>query len=167
MRFWFPCSLVAIVIAAFSGNPISAQTIYGQNPSGSAVSPYLNLMRPGSLPAINYYDLVRPQMQFQNAISSLQMNQAAMIQGVTASGVRADALVMTGHPVIFGNYTRYFPGGIGSGGSNATGVLTGQRNLQNQRMMNSPLSGLGGAGAGAGFGGMSGSGMNPGISAPR
>ena len=53
-------------------------------------------MRPGTLPAINYYDLVKPQQQFQNAISATESNQAGLVQGVATSGVGADQLAMTG-----------------------------------------------------------------------
>jgi hypothetical protein len=156
------CFSVALTVIAFSGNSVLAQTIGGQNPSGPAVSPYLNLMRVGAPIGVNYYDLVRPQIQFQSAISNLQQNQAGLIQGLSTGGT-ADSLVTTGHPAMFGNYGHYFPGQASSGGISAVGGLTGQRNLQNQLQRYSPLRSLGGMGTGMGLGGMSNTGMSPGV----
>jgi hypothetical protein len=164
------CFLVALAASAFSGSSVLAQTLGGQNPSGPAVSPYLNLMRAGAPLGVNYYDLVRPQIQFRSAISNLQRSQAGLIQGLTTGGSAADSAVMTGHPVMFGNYSHYFPGQGTSGGLGASGGLQGQRNLQYQRTMYSPLRYLGGMGTGTGLGGISNTGMSPGVnrgSTPR
>ena len=160
--------LAASALMAFAWvSPLAAQSINGFNPSGPAVSPYLNLMRPASLPAINYYDLVRPQMQFQSAITNLQQNQASLIQGMTTGGAAADSPVMTGHTVMFGNLSHYYAGGAaggGVGGGMGGGMmLPGARSLQGQRMMYSPLRGLGGMGMNQGIGGMNPMGMNPGV----
>ena len=53
------------------------------------VSPYLNLLRPGASPAINYYGLVRPQQQFQSDIGQLDQQSSALQQGVTVDSARA------------------------------------------------------------------------------
>ncbi len=44
------------------------------------LSPYLNLFRPGSNPALNYFDLVRPQLQSQANIQALQQQQGLLQQ---------------------------------------------------------------------------------------
>ncbi len=163
MRYLWLFSLAAVLTTVFSGNSALAQTIGGQNPSGPPVSPYLNLMRLGATPGINYYDLVRPQLQIQSAISNLQQNQASLIQGLAMGGNGADTLVTTGHAATFGNYSHYFPGQASSGGINAVGGLAGQRNLQNQRQLYSPVRSLGGMNTGTGFGGISNTGMSPGV----
>jgi hypothetical protein len=82
------------------------------------VSPYLNLLRAGSNPAINYYDLVRPQEEFRTSIRSLQQ-QVDQAQTSRAAPESATALPVTGHPTRFFNYQTYFftQGGTGPGGT--------------------------------------------------
>jgi hypothetical protein len=83
-------------------------------------SPYLNLLRGGS-PTLNYYGLVRPEVDFRNSLGQLQQqvanNQQALTEGEGATPVAA-----TGHPTNFLNYSRYFlnrggqlPGATGRG----------------------------------------------------
>ena len=78
------------------------------------VSPYLNLARGGS-PGLNYYNLVRPQTEFRDAVQRLQQEQATNQQNI--SGLDA-ALTMpgTGHATRFMDYSRYF---MSQGGSSA------------------------------------------------
>jgi hypothetical protein len=68
------------------------------------VSPWINLFRGGN-PAINYYGLVRPEQQYNQAINQLQQgvqaNQAALYYG-------DPNLPTTGHPTRFLNYSHYF-----------------------------------------------------------
>jgi hypothetical protein len=71
-----------------------------------AVSPYLQLNRPGESPALNYYGLVKPQLAANKAflnlgteLSTLDANQAAM---------QANQLVQTGHTSSFMTQGRYF-----------------------------------------------------------
>ncbi|HEY7330495.1 MAG TPA: hypothetical protein VH592_22835 [Gemmataceae bacterium] len=154
------CFVVALTATAFSGSSVWAQTIGGQNPSGPAVSPYLNLMRVGAPLGVNYYDLVRPQIQLRSDVANLQQNQAALFRGLSNGGA-ADSAVTTGHIAMFGNTSHYFP--AQGGGVSAGGGLSGQRNLQNQLQMYSPLRSLGGMGTGTGLGGMSNTGMSPGV----
>jgi hypothetical protein len=81
------------------------------------VSPYLNLMRPG-LSGINYYGLVRPQVDAATAIQQLQQQQLAL----AAAGGSLDnaALPTTGHTTRFMNYGRYF---FNQGGANAPALV--------------------------------------------
>lgn len=44
------------------------------------LSPYLNLFRPGSSPALNYFDIVRPQLQNQANFQALQQQQTMFRQ---------------------------------------------------------------------------------------
>jgi hypothetical protein len=93
------CLLGALPLA-----PAQAQAL---RPVGTGpVSPYLNLLRPGINPAINYFGSVRPQLQYNAAINSLE-------QQVTASKVANTAaenasVPQTGHPIQFLNYRQYF-----------------------------------------------------------
>ena len=87
----------------------SAQPPVGPRPLTGAntppVSPYLNLLRPGTSPAINYYGLVRPQADFRNAVQALQAQFGYAQQ---AAGAQAGDPLATGHPVYFLNYSAYF-----------------------------------------------------------
>jgi hypothetical protein len=71
-------------------------------------SPYLNLARPGTNPAINYYGLVRPEMQFRQSILNLQSSVAANQQSLGALEAEREALRGTGHSIQFMNYGGYF-----------------------------------------------------------
>lgn len=81
-----------------------------------AVSPYLNMLRGGSSPALNYYNLVRPQVDqyrgFQTQGYEIgRLNQEVAEQGKSIKALRPDAPVRaTGHPSLFFDYTHYFPG---------------------------------------------------------
>jgi hypothetical protein len=91
------------VWAAVAGGEARAQPPYTR----PAVSPYLNLLRRGSSPAINYYDLVRPQVEFRNSIQRLQQQQTDLSQDV-AAGQQALPPLTTGHPAEVMNYGPYF-----------------------------------------------------------
>ena len=75
-----------------------------------AVSPYLNLFRGGS-PALNYYDLVRPQQEFASALQQLQQQQAAPV--VPLAGESVQGIPVTGHTAVFMNFSRFYSRPIG------------------------------------------------------
>ncbi|HEY2785843.1 MAG TPA: hypothetical protein VGJ05_12815 [Fimbriiglobus sp.] len=87
-------------------------------------SPYLNLLRNGGSPALNYFGIVRPeqqfaQQQFQFRQQLQQTNQAvqAVNQAVIAGG--DPNIPETGHAAVFNNTLHYFggqPGASGGGG---------------------------------------------------
>jgi hypothetical protein len=86
-----------------------AQAPFGRPPVNQytrpPISPYLNLFRGGN-PAINYYDLVRPQQDFAAAI---QMQQQALFGPQALTGVGAGpGLPPTGHPATFMNFGHYY-----------------------------------------------------------
>jgi hypothetical protein len=85
-------------------NPGQAQVL---RPVGTGpVSPYLNLLRPGIPPAINYYGTVRPQLSYNAAINSLE--QQVQASRVAATAAEQSTVPQTGHPITFLNYQRYF-----------------------------------------------------------
>jgi hypothetical protein len=118
--FWL--AGVALAVFAAGGQaqyPYRTQPGFYQPPL--PYSPYLNLLRPGN-PAINYYGLVRPQVDFRNAIGTLGQQVGSLGQDVAASEAGGGyALPVTGHPVGFMNTGRYF-GTIGFGRSSVGGV---------------------------------------------
>ena len=115
----------ALTLAVLFVIAILATTAHAQFPPGPAngpgysqpVSPYLNLLRRGSDPAINYYGLVRPEIAFQRSIQSLQQ-QVNTVGALSAADAQGNNQLSTGHPIMFNNYSHYFggsPGGIGTG----------------------------------------------------
>jgi hypothetical protein len=77
-------------------------------------SPYLNLVRPGS-PGINYYGLVRPELQTRAAFQTLEGQVTQIEQQVFPQPNQAPELPATGHPVRFLDYGKYFPGAVRMG----------------------------------------------------
>jgi hypothetical protein len=118
---WIGVSSVAVLIVAISAGQARAQTAgprVGSPPPGPTVSPYLNLLRAGNSPAANYYGLVRPQLQTDAGIQSLQQQfltaQARPLPGQEP----VDDLLVTGHAAVFMNYGGFFQsptGGLPAG----------------------------------------------------
>jgi hypothetical protein len=92
-------------------------------PVRPTTSPYLNLNRPGSQ-AINYYNLVRPEIDFRNNLNNLQQQVGTLNQAAAAPAT--GAIADTGHPVQFMNFGGYYPqslaGAAGRGRINYGGV---------------------------------------------
>ena len=128
----FRCPTVVLALAAFCGWSANVMAQFGgpQQMGPPAISPYVNMLRSDSSPALNYYGLVRPQQQFaqQNqqlgqGLQSLQMQ--SMNMPMNSANYGYSQLGATGHPVIFnsfgtsrfsGGYTGYGGGGFGGGG---------------------------------------------------
>jgi hypothetical protein len=122
------------------------------------VSPYLNLLRPGGTPAINYYGLVRPQFEFRATAQALQgqINQERQILNSETAAPGSDyPLPPTGHGARFMSYAGYFgnPGGLGGGGLRNPG-RSAANPLTNRPGLSGPTSrpNVGGGGYG-GYGG--------------
>lgn len=127
---------VAVIVVFASGSRLGAQPPGG--PVGprqpAPFSPYLNLTRQGATPAVNYYGIVRPQLQFANSIQNLQRQvDVGPFSGPSAG---PEQPLLTGHTFGFQNHYAYFQ-------NQYSGVAFG--------------TGLGGTGRGAGgFGSTSG-----------
>jgi hypothetical protein len=129
MRSWMtlaPLLLLAALPASALGQ---GPTRPGITPSaGPGYSPYLNLVRPGAPAGINYYGLVRPEINFRNSISGLQTDVAAQQQLLTTgrAATGTTGLLTTGHAATFLNTGGYFlnsTGGVGAqGGARTTGT---------------------------------------------
>lgn len=110
-------ALIAL-IAALAAGAVQAQPPAVQPPTAPytapVVNPYLNLLNRGN-PAINYYGIVRPQIQQSQQLQMLQFGLARTAQeaataeqtATTAPGASA-ALPDTGHVAGFMTYTKYF-----------------------------------------------------------
>jgi hypothetical protein len=130
--------------AALLLTPAMASAQYGGF-TQPRVSPYLNLLRAGSPPGVNYYDLVRPQIDNRAAILQLQQQGLANQQAI--AGLEANTPLTTGHPFGFQNHMRYF-NNLGSGGAGLTqGLAVGTRAAGATQQQPSPGGSKGGGGS--------------------
>ncbi len=97
-----------IGLLAFSTGRLSAQGPVVRPPGvlPPVYSPYLNLLRNNNPAYINYYGLVRPEIDFRNSIYGLQQGVATNATGI--AGLDAAGLPLTGHPTTFLNTSHYF-----------------------------------------------------------
>ena len=118
MKGWLQIALALPgLLVGLSLRPAAAQTISTRpqslqvNPlTRPPVSPYLNLFRGGN-PALNYYDLVRPQQEFATTLQQLQQQQATPVVPLAAEAVQG--IPVTGHTAVFMNFSRFYNRPIG------------------------------------------------------
>ena len=92
--------------AAQFGSPLGQPP---QNPLGTpSFSPFLNLGRGGN-PAMNFYGLVRPQLQTQQSLQQLQQQQALLQTGLLGAQTATALPLTSGHETYFVNYSHFFP----------------------------------------------------------
>lgn len=112
-------SLLAYTTATFAQGAVPS-------PPSSAFN-WLNLNRQGNSAAANYYQLVRPSFQTQNALMNMQQQYTNLSQSVTSSSTDASSTMIreTGHAATFMNYGRYYPrlGGSSSAGRPGQGPV--------------------------------------------
>jgi hypothetical protein len=118
--------------AALLGLAVAAGTGFAQPQPNVAprptFSPYLNLLRGGGGAGINYFGLVRPEIQLRQQANTLQQQLNATNQNLSnlenqlLQPGEQPGLAGTGHGVVFNQPFRYFntlPGG--GGGARGTG----------------------------------------------
>ena len=129
-----------------AGSPLSGGI--GTAPPAAGFSPYLNLTRGGSA-AINYYGIVRPQINFQSQLQTVQAQQQAGSASFEPDNPLMPGLVV-GTRVRFLNTQPYFlnlQGGATTGGASGFGMGAA-------RGISGVQGGMGtGIGTGATFGG--------------
>jgi hypothetical protein len=79
-------------------------------PLSSPVSPYINLLRRDIAPVFNYYGTVRPELNFQRSLQSLQQQVSSQQQSLSGLEALPPGTLATGHPAYFLNLGRYFLG---------------------------------------------------------
>ena len=94
-------AMTALVMVTSTAQAQPPSSYPGQTPT---VSPYLNLRRGANDPAINYYGIVRPQVDFRRSLQNLQQE----LQSPNSTGNQGPESLTTGHPVRFQNYSHYF-----------------------------------------------------------
>jgi hypothetical protein len=103
---------------------LAPQTASAQAPySRPAVSPYLNLLRGDSPAGINYYGIIRPEVDFRSSIQRLQQQAQATQQAFTEAQT-STVPSPTGHAAGFMNHNTYFQsftGGAAGGSFGTTG----------------------------------------------
>jgi len=97
------------------------------SPPSSAFN-WMNLNRNGNSAAANYYQLVRPNFQTQNALMNVQQDFNNLSQTVNNNDPNAPRA--TGHAATFMYYSHYYPR-LGQGGG--TAPRTGQSAAPGQR----------------------------------
>jgi hypothetical protein len=117
MRYLVGMTLAAVgCLLSFGGDRACGQGMaprpgYGLGQATSTpYSPYLNLLRPGSLTG-NYWGLVQPELQWRGAVQALDQQTAA--NGQAISGLQAQGAPVTGHATRFLSTGGYF---MSSGG---------------------------------------------------
>ena len=104
---WLAVGVLAVVAAgsALAQGPYQRPPT---NPYGTpAISPYLNLVRPGDV-GINYFNLVRPQVETNNALQQLEtanLHTAALQADILDPNRRIGD---TGHTTRFMSFSQYF-----------------------------------------------------------
>lgn len=98
---------LATGIALLSATEAGAQFIPGGAPfRRPTVSPYLNLVRSGSNPAINYYGIVRPEFMAINAFQNLNTSVNRLATNQTQ--IQDTLQSQTGHVSAFMTQSSYF-----------------------------------------------------------
>ena len=146
LPLWVACAVPVLVAAA---GPVRAQPPVPGGPAATrpAFSPYLNLARPGTAPALNYYGLVRPELQFRQSIQNLQGAVAANQQAIGGVQAEATGVSPTGHPTQFLNYGGYFLTNAPTIGTRTAPLpITGQTLPTQPMLPRLPIVGAGGLG---------------------
>jgi hypothetical protein len=107
---WLAAIAVGLAVST-SGARAQGPVGFGGAPT-PPYSPYLNLARPGGNPAVNYYGLVRPQLDMTRTVQGLQGQLQSAQQSIMAQQ-SADGVLTTGHPIFFMNYGGYFLNTVG------------------------------------------------------
>lgn len=155
LSFRVGVALLGVVATAVSGFAQPPAGVAGPPVVGPTVrppfSPYLNLLRQNGSPVINYYGLVRPQIQTQNALQSLQ-SQVNQVNPFIAAATAGDQPLVTGNAFGFQTHRGYFQNQFQAGGYGA-GL---NNNRSGMGAMGRPGVGGGGAWGGGNVGGLPG-----------
>jgi hypothetical protein len=120
-------ALAVLVLITICGGAARAQPLgprVGAPTPGPTVSPYINLLRTGNSAASNYYGLVRPQLQTNAGLQTLQQQiYSGQSQPLPGSEPTSDLLI-TGHSAVFMNYGGFFQSA--TGGLSTRGPVTSQ-----------------------------------------
>ncbi len=162
MKTFVLSALATFGFAVGAGSPAQAQYRpgYPGGPPGGypgsspAFSPYLNIVGRGN-PAINYFGITRPQMEFRNALFGGQSNGPFEAEDLNDPQMRRG----TGHSVTFSNLSHYYNNNPATGGVGRTG--SGSAGFGRTGSGAGAMNGAGVSGFGSGNPGSSGRGVSP------
>lgn len=112
-----------LLLVGLGADPARAQVVgRGGGPVGTpTVSPYLNLLRNNNTPGLNYFGLVRPQIQTNADLRLLNQQTLQPRAGLPSAGDNPEEQLATGHAAVFMNLGGYFQNlGGGAGVSRPT-----------------------------------------------
>lgn len=168
MALYKPVAMAFFALIAFVGSAseVLAQPVFPA--SRPTFSPYLNLARSGSSPTLNYYGLVRPEINNRQNLQAIQ-SVAAANQRSIGDLVNGGELPTTGVSSQFMNHYSYFQN---QGSGNFGRGQSGRSNFAGGSMGNSGGSmggsfGTVGASRGANLGGAGGGNVGGGGAGPR
>src|SRR4051812_28651212 len=95
---------LAGLLVGLTAGPTFAQVPFTR----PVVSPYINLNQPGTVPGIQYYGVVRPELRYNAAIPLLQQQIQANQQAITTMETSATTTVTTGHRFGFQTQRGYY-----------------------------------------------------------
>src|SRR5438132_882791 len=102
---------LAVLLLACASSPARAQVPIGTRPVSPfvrpPVSPFINLFRGGAAAGVNYYGIVRPQLETQAALQQLQLQGAAAAPYLDGSLLATKGILDTGTPSRFLSYQQY------------------------------------------------------------
>jgi hypothetical protein len=113
IRFMLAGTVAMGVVLAATADKAMAQALANNGLTHPAVSPYLNLNQGGNQ-GINYYALVKPQINTAKQLQTLQtqIQQQQLMPQLGAAAVEDDGLManyaVTGHPSGFFNLSHYY-----------------------------------------------------------
>jgi hypothetical protein len=115
---------LSVGVEVASAQPPPPGVSYARPP---AYSPYLNLLRSGNSAGVNYYGLVRPEIQFRQSIQNLSTQVDANAQAIGNLATTGNGQSATGHSTQFMNLGGYFLGNSGGGmsGGSRAGTIGG------------------------------------------
>ena len=122
-RFYYGLTCAVFISLSMGVGRLQAQPVPGIGPAGPSpvYSPYLNMLRNNnnsSSPTLNYFALVQPQVQTNQALMNLANGVNQNQQSI--GDLSGNAITATGHPTQFLNLGGYF---LNSGGSGGGGTL--------------------------------------------
>ena len=128
------CTVLALGTNAYAQPQIGSYSPPIVNPR-PLISPYLNLgTRTGNNSAVNYYGIVRPQMENRQAIQQLQQQfqTTQNLQPGQTGQLTTDEMLPTGRTTGgYFNYSHYFPiYSRGTGGSTGGGTAPGMNGIR-------------------------------------
>jgi len=110
MKVFILTTLTALALAGAATAQVQPQQAQIAKP---VISPYLNLLRNNNPAYLNYYGLVQPQIQTQNALNNLQTQVSTLQNAPQQAFAGTGSELATGKTVGYFTHRQYFMNGSG------------------------------------------------------